>query len=228
MPATAWQTFDPLVGLAYTCRVVVDELLLGLFGGLQVTSSIPLVIAGWLLLAGLGTWWWCHSPHRLLLVLGLGTIFSSYLLIFSARAYFPYEAVQHSSRYHLLAMLGLAFILGGGPLVRLSRRTFVERHGGLLAVGLLTLLVASQLPQCHYLRQDPEQPAALRRIVEIDARCRAHRIDAATAGQALPPLPIAGCFGEEVDGRLLDGWYFLRGSSDPLPLSADEARRLLE
>jgi hypothetical protein len=33
---------------------------------------------------------------------------------------------------------------------------------------------------------------------------------------------------EEIDGRRLSGWDLLRGSSEPRPMTVEEARRLLE
>lgn len=92
---------------------------------------------------------------------------------------------------------------------------------------LLALLVASQLPRCTHLAQDPQQAADLRRIEEVDALCRRHRISADTARQVLPPFDIAGCYEREVNGRVLSGWDFLHGSDEPRPVSAAEARRLL-
>jgi hypothetical protein len=71
---------------------------------------------------------------------------------------------------------------------------------------------------------DPEreaQLAVLRRIEEVDARCRRHRIAADTARAALGWLDIPGCPVRE------NGWNLLRGSDDPLPRSVEEAHRLL-
>jgi hypothetical protein len=73
-------------------------------------------------------------------------------------------------------------------------------------------------------RDDPPctaQRAVLLRIDEMDARCRTHRIDRATARAALGTLHVPGSQPGD------NGWDFLRGSADPRPLTVDEARRLL-
>ena len=54
----------------------------------------------------------------------------------------------------------------------------------------------------------------------MDARCRAHHVDAATARAVLPKLSVP-------EGGDLNGWDLLRGSPDPRPTTPEEARALL-
>jgi hypothetical protein len=138
---TAVQAFQPFVGLEYSGRSFVDNLLLGLFGVYGVHCPVVLV---WFIVTGLagvaGLWCWV-SPQRRLMVLGLGFIVFGYVLVYSARATWTYDDNMNQpawSRYHLGPQLGLAlFVVGGlarwpqvfqpNPTGRLSRRqiTFV-------------------------------------------------------------------------------------------------------
>ncbi|HXG13455.1 MAG TPA: hypothetical protein VNK04_27095 [Gemmataceae bacterium] len=335
---TALEAFQPLTGLEYTGRSLVENLALGMFGLAGV--ELP----GWAILVGLGAltaagwWWWRGVPQRPLLVLGLGLILSSYLLVYSARADWGYAGMSQPnwSRYHLLPQLGLTlFLCGGLPhwLAAPSPPTPLPRNGGegrnpplsppgrekgetssplsplagsaplsalagsaplsalagsaplsplagsaplspakgergggegvdglsrrqarwlLLLIGLLFLInlprgVLAHWPaggmtpgeQLTMLWNDParwlawtwdnwwndpqraEQTAVLRRIEEIDARCRRHRIAADTAREALGWLSIPHCASTE------NAWLLLRGSDNPLPFTVDEARALL-
>jgi hypothetical protein len=154
--ATAWQTLNPLAGLAYTFRAVVDDLLPGALGIPGQDLPIPVVIAAWVMLAAAGAWWWWRAPHRRLLLLGLGLLFSNYWLIFSARAYLPYEDMHEPNRwllytrYHLFAQAGLALFICGGRLLQPATRApnsaadpRVIRAVGVAAVVLLGLVLAS-------------------------------------------------------------------------------------
>src|SRR5262249_62403677 len=80
--ATAWDTFKPLVGLAYSVRAVVDDLIPGVAGMNGPSCPVAALPGRVLLLAGLGVWWWWRAPHRRLLLLGLGFVFLRHLLIF--------------------------------------------------------------------------------------------------------------------------------------------------
>jgi hypothetical protein len=61
----------------------------------------------------------------------------------------------------------------------------------------------------------------LKRVELIDAACRMHGIDAATARAALGFLQFPASY------RGDNAWDFLRGSPAPRPMSVDEARTLL-
>jgi hypothetical protein len=229
LDASAWETFNPLVGLEYTLRTMVDDLIPGAIGFPKVTSPIPVVIAVWAVLLAAGVWWWRQAPHRALLVLGLGMIFASYEAIYTVRAYFSYEDVHDWGRYHLVPHLGLVLIVCGG----LPRRVVAwvnaasPRAIDLGAACLLGLLLLTQCPRAGALYYGAQQAADLERVAAVDARCREHHIDAATARQVLPAFEITGMSGV-IDGRPLSAWDLLRGSDDPRPMTVEEARRLLE
>jgi hypothetical protein len=227
---TAVEAFNPGVGLGYTGRSVVDNLLLGAAGVWSLEVPVRYVVV---LLAGLAlalAWWWRQAPRGGLILLGLGFLGGSYLLIYSARAAWPYAMMTQPamSRYHLLPQLGLALIVAGGLPGRDGRWFVLDRSGALTppqARGLALLVGACLLVQLpHGLGVYPlghsEQQAALREVEEMDARCRAHHIDAAAARAALPKLPVP-------EGGDLNGWGLLRGSPDPRPVTPEEARALL-
>ena len=66
-----------------------------------------------------------------------------------------------------------------------------------------------------------QQQSVLRQIEAMDERCRRGKVSRETARQALPRLEIPWCYERE------NGWDFLRGSSEPEAMTAEEARRLL-
>jgi hypothetical protein len=228
---TALQAADPRVGLVYTGRSVVDNLLLGIVGVWSFQVPVPLVVV---VLAGLALalfWWWRQAPRGRLILLGLGFIGGSYLLIYSARAAWRYEMMTQPvmCRYHLLPQLGLALAVAGGLPGRNGRwfaldesGTLTPRQGRGLALFVGACLLV-QLPHgmVVYHLEHAEQQAALRQVEEMDARCRAHHIDAATARAVLPRLEVWGA------GDGLNGWDLLRGSPDPRPTTPNEARALL-
>jgi hypothetical protein len=228
---TALEAFDPRVGLVFTGRSVVDNLLLGTFGVWSLSLPVRYAVV---LLAGLAlalAWWWRQAPRGRLILLGLGFVGGSYLLIYSARAAWPYEMMTQPvmCRYHLLPQLGLALVVAGGLPGRNGRWFTLDESGALTrrqARGLALLVGACLLVQLpHGLGVYPlghaEQQAALRRVEEVDARCREHHIDAATARAALPRLEVP------LAGDDLNGWGLLRGSPDPRPTTSDAARTLL-
>jgi hypothetical protein len=243
---TAVEAFDPLRGLMYTGRSLVENLILGVGGFYGV--PVPLVVLPFALgtLAAAAAWWWQRAPGRAFLILGLALIFGSYLLTYSARAHWNYEGQMNRpawSRYHLLPHLGLTlFVVGGLPRWRdhwglveggLSRQQVIK------IVGLMGVLLLLQLPRgivSHWsVLVLPEgvnirwqrpldslaQGEALDRIEQSDALCRRHQIGAATARAALGWLRVPHDCPTEDNGQ------FLRGSEDPRPLSVEEARRLL-
>jgi hypothetical protein len=138
------------------------------------------------------------------------------------------------TRYNLFPFLGLIFFVCGGlpgravslfhldPSGRLSGSQ-VRRLGFL--VGLLFLL-QFPLGLLGHLREDPDasrQVASLRRIEEIDDRCRAYGIAAGTAREALGRLeiPYSG------EPPRINGWDLLRGSRRPREWTVEEADILL-
>jgi hypothetical protein len=233
--ATATESIHPLVGMEYTCRALVDNLLLGQLGIPQVSEPIrmqaPLavVIVVVPLLLVLGGWWLWRAPHRRLGFLGLALIFSSYGLIYSARASWDYDFLVQVpfSRYHLFPHLGLVFLIIAGlkdPCTQGSGVSGLTRGQLRFLWMVLALCLAIHLPRglLVYYTHVPGQRIDLLEIERVDALCRKHRISAQTARQALPPLKIRASYTK------IDGYTFLRGSEDPLPTSVEEARRILK
>jgi hypothetical protein len=120
--------------------------------------------------------------------------------------------------------MGVVLVVCGGltgprdldPTGRLS-----PRHVRTLT-WLLVALLAVQLPRglAGSPAHGPEQLEVLRRVEEIDERCRAHHIAAADARAALGEFPLPGGNGESA-------WLLLRGSDDPRPISREKVRLLL-
>jgi hypothetical protein len=236
---TAIEAFHPLIGLQYTARSFVDNLLLGLVGvaGIAlpmwcITVILPVVIT-------LGVWWWRQASDHRLMLLGLGMIGSSYLLCYSARALWDYQQmVQPSfSRYHLLPHLGLVLFFCGGLPGRAGRWFTLDASGAItkrqrrLIYGLIGVCFLVQLPRgllcssptgLHQFAAEAEQQAVLRRIEDVDARCREFHIGADAARQALGKLDVPLAL------DTIDGWDFLIGSDDPRPLPPEEIKRLFE
>jgi len=128
------------------------------------------------------------------------------------------------------------FFCGGLPALE-SRRVTLEADGtptgrqcrflygligGCFLVQLPRGLLCSSPTGWRQSAQVREQQAVLRRIEEVDARCRQYHICAADARQALGRLNIP------LSLDVIDGWEFLIGSDDPHPLPPEEVRRLLE
>jgi hypothetical protein len=233
---TALESFKPLPGLKYTFWSVVENLLLGAVGVGSVNVPFGFAVAVWPLLLVAIVWWWRGAPAgRRLMLLGLGLIFGSYLLVYSARADWRYEGWMNQpmwSRYHLLPQLGLALFVAGG-LPRWAGRwglqgepVLTPRQTGAL-LGLVALLCVTQFPRVVWTEWGGEeeivrQQEVLRHIDQVDAQCRAHRVSRATARAALGRLSVPG------SGEREDGWEMLRGSPDPDPsITPEEARRLL-
>ena len=222
-------SFDPLIGLEYTLRSMVDDVIPGMIGIREITIPQRWV---WLCLGILVmafVWWWRIAPQRGLLLLGLGMIVGSYLLIFTARANKDYEDMHHWSRYQLYPHLGLVLIVCGG----LPRRWYPVSLAAIphcKAAVFLGVVVLVQLASPFYFHENTQQLKDIRRIEEVDARCRRFHIDAATARTVLPePFLISGCEKDQtVNGRTLSGWDFLRGSDDPQPVAVEDARRMLD
>jgi hypothetical protein len=222
---SAVEAFNPWKGVLYSARSLIDNLLLGVVGITHVEVPWPIQVVLLVILGGAAFWWWRRSSQPGLQWLGLGLIFGSYVLTYSARADWGYEGVMTRtawSRYHLLPHLGLVlFVMGGLP-----RDWFpVQPDPRWLrrASWVLGALFVVQLPRAVLgtPASDPEQTALLRRIEGMDERCREHHISAEQARQVLPPLDL-GRWASQVNG-----WEFLTGSSSPRVWTDDEVRRLL-
>ncbi len=229
---TAASSFDPLVGLLYTCRSLVDNLLLGVFGISGVACPVILVPVVLLLLVAAMAWWCWRTPAPRFVSLGTGLILLSYLLVYSARAHWYYDRVMYYTnwgRYHLLPQLGLALLVCSGLQGREKQWLVSDRGNGMtrrqvrFAAGLIAVLFLVQLPRgvignvCY----DPDQQVVLRRIEEVDAFCHAQRLSAQAARDVLGLLAVPGCNEDD------NGWDLLRGSTDSRPRSLAERRRLL-
>jgi hypothetical protein len=234
---TALDAFDPVTGLAYTARSLVENLALGTIGISGVSCPIWLVAASLavLVLAGIVLWkrsQWTVTSRRLAL-LGCGMIGLGYWLVYSARATWDYEGVMNQpvwGRYHLLPQLGLAMLVTA-VMPPLKDRWFSIDTGGsisgrqaLALAGIIGVLFLVQLPRGILAHRwyDPEpQQEVLRQIEEVDGRCREHHISANAAHSVLGWLRIPFC------GDRKNGWDLLRGSDTPQPITQEEVRRLL-
>ncbi len=247
------EAIDLRVGLVYTLRSVVDNLLLGVGGVSTVVVPKPGVVIV-LALAAAAVCWWCRrAPDWRLPLLGLGMIGSAYLLAYSARAKWEYESMTGWSRYHLLPQLGLALLIVGGlPAwqgirfdLRPDELTRRQARGLLLLVAVLFVV---QLPRAllgyfvplpgieRFARNDEErerlvearqtrsdQREVLRHLAETEDRLRAAGLDPAAAHNVLPRLAVPGA-----DVKHANGWELLRGHDGPCALPPEEVRRLLE
>jgi hypothetical protein len=229
---TALESFQPLVGLLYSARSLVDNLLPGVVGVGGFSFPLPLVtvLVPALLLAAV--WWWRRAPDRRLLLVGAGAVTAAYLLAYSARATWPYFQVRDWSRYQLFPQLGWTLFLCGG-LPRWNGRRFTLDPSGRLSrrqtwfvAALTVVLFGTQLPRCIIVPihgfSVPGQMAVLRHIEAVDARCRAEHIDRDTAREALGWLEVPGSTG------VRNGWDLLHGSAAPEPVGVEEARRRLK
>jgi hypothetical protein len=239
---TTLEAFHLLPGLENAGRSIVDNLFLGMFGvsGLRyLVCPEPWVFVVLALLAAAGIWWWRGVRQHRLLLLGLGCIFMSYVLVYSARSekgwYYLTDdgnGLHTWSRYHLFPQLGLAlFLVGGlprgeGHWLRLDPAGLLSWRQVAVLTGLVAVLFLSQLPRGligaeYWTRYYEEQQEVLRRIDVMDTRCRQFQIDRNTAVRALPVLDIPE------SGSRENGWLLLRGSSDPRPVPVEQARQLL-
>jgi hypothetical protein len=231
---TAWEAFHLLKGMEYTYRSLADNLFLGLAGICGVTLPLGLVFS---LLVGLvagAMWWWQRAPARRLLLLGLGFIFLSYVLVFSARSEWTYDGTMTGfafCRYHLLPQMGFAlFVCGGlpaadGHLMSLQTSGRLTPRQVKCLLGITCLLFVSQLPRCLAAppRYDPAQQVVLGRIEKLERLCIAKHIPGDLARKVLIParLEMPMCGDQE------NGWDLLRGCPDPWPTNPEDARRIL-
>ena len=234
---TALEAFEPVTGLIYTGRSLIDNLALGVVGISGVNCPIWLVALciATLLLSGLFCWRvvWTSVPTRRLVALGTGMIMLSYWLVYSARATWTYEGVMNQpiwGRYHLLPQLGLALLVTAALPRWNGRRFFLDPRGAIshrqaqALVALIGILFLIQLPRgllAHRWFDPVPQTEVLRQIEEVDARCRAQHISADAARSALGWLEIPFC------GNRKNGWDLLRGSDTPRELTPGEIERLL-
>jgi hypothetical protein len=196
---SALEAIQPKVGLEYTARSLVDNIIPGALGVSGVVCPTWLVPIGLLALTAAAVLWWQKAPRRRLVLLGLGCILCSYVLVYSARAAWDYEQMRGWTRYQLLPHLGLVFVITGG-LPRWQNRWDLRSSGVLLrgqATALLVLagvLWTCQVPRAVLMntwRADlrPAQQRALALIEQADARCRRHHIAGLTARCALEWKP---------------------------------------
>lgn len=235
---TAVQAFDLRIGLQYTAHALVDNLLLGQIGVTGIALPSWCVFAILSAVSLVGVWWWIQARDRRLMLLGLGLIFSTYLLCYSARALWDYERMVEPAfaRYHLLPQLGLVlffcgglpafegrwFTLDGSETIPVRQRRFLYRLIGIcFLIHLPRGFLCSSPTDWHQFAQVREQQTVLRRIEEVDARCRQYHIGAESARQALGRLDVP------LSLDVIDGWEFLIGSEEPRPLPPEEVKRLL-
>jgi hypothetical protein len=231
---TAIDAFNPLVGLGYTCRSLIDNLVLGQLGITWVCVPVWLVAILLPVLLVLLVRWVAPAHQWRLVALAAATILASYLLTYSARSRWDYvkdEFYSHSwNRYHLFPQLGLALLVAVGVQgwLKLSPDAVTPAQGRALLI-LLVCLTVVQLPRgigappkVWWEEWPAEQWAGFRRLAEVQARCRQHGISRAAALAALPPwldLPRGG--------DNFNAWQLLHGSSAPRDVSPEEVRRLL-
>jgi hypothetical protein len=235
---TALEAFHPLIGLQYTGRSLVDNLLLGLVGVAGIALPGWCIVVILLVVVALGIWWWRQASDHRLMLLGLGLIGSSYVLCYSARALWDYQLMVEPqfSRYHLLPHLGLVLFFCGGLSGRAGRWFILDAVGAItvrqqrMVYGLIVACFLVQLPRgliCssptdwHQFAEVRQQQAVLRRIEEVDSRCRKYHIAADAARQALGKLDVP------LSLDTIDGWEFLVGSDDPQSQPPEEIKRLL-
>jgi hypothetical protein len=225
---TAIAKFNLGVGAVSTCRSVVDNLLPGVCGVGGLGMSLPLP-AAFVVLAALvagGAWWWYWASERRLLLLGLGLIGCNYLLVYSARAFIPYEEMTkiNWTRYHLQPQLGLAlFVAGGLAFARRAGEDTLTRRQERAVTLLIAACFLVQLPRAVVGRfgPDPRQDQLLFHLEEVDSRCRILHIGADDARRALPPLDLSAWT------SAVNGWTFLWGSPYPQPQPPEVIRRVL-
>jgi len=216
---TTLQSLDPLTGAGMTARAVVDQLAVASVGVYRFAAPVPVVAVAFPVLLAVGVWWWRWAADRRLVVVGAGFILASDWLIYSARGEWSYaEELRDWSRYNVFPWFGLMLMIVGGLRWRAGPLTGRQ---ALIALGVAAVLFLVQLPRGTggTAWVDPGQPAVLRRLEEVDRACREHRISAAAAVRALPPLPT-----EYWERNALE---LIWGSAVPEPRPADEVRRRL-
>jgi hypothetical protein len=227
---TIFQATDIRAGLTSTVRALADNLVpgaLGVYNKWALPWPAVAVVLAVLIVAAFS--WWRVAPRRRLLLMGAVLILASDVLVYSTRAGWSYEFQTHRwTRYGVFPHLGLMFFVMGG-LPAFDGRWFKLSSGGALSrrqiaalATLIALSVACHLPRVLRAQEShPDQLAVLKRVELIDAACRMHGIDAATARAALGFLQFPASY------RGDNAWDFLRGSPAPRPMSVDEARTLL-
>jgi hypothetical protein len=236
---TALEAFNPIVGLGYTARSLIDNLALGQFGITRVCVPVWLVAILLPTLVGLFALYVWPAHQWRLVITGAATILAAYLLTYSARSRWDYvEAdffTHHWNRYHLFPQLGLSLIVAAGLPYWLPRLGTWLRPENSITPGqgravcvLIVCLTLIHLPRG--LLAPPkvweewvgEQWAGFARLAEVEARCHEHGISRAAALEALPPWhKFTGA------GEGFNAWLLLHGSPSPRELPPEEVRRLL-
>jgi hypothetical protein len=167
-----------LLGPLYTLRSLVDNLLLGFFGLYLITCPPWLVGVLLIALAAGVVVWWRLAPAPRLVLFGIAIILLNDVLAFGTRAsVFSYPELAIWSRYQLYPQVGLALIVCAG-LPRCGRLLTGQGTRDLTPAGrrvllvLAALLFAIHLPRGQVCYYDPQQHADLRRVEDLDARCR--------------------------------------------------------
>lgn len=227
---TALEAFAPGTGILYTCRSLVDNLLLGQIGltGISPPPGLAFVVLA-ILLVILGRWILPAGNLRLA-VLGGGLILAPYLLTYSARAAWDYSEsgfyTHVWNRYHLFPQLGVSLLVIAGLSGRLSetaRADFSTTWQRRLS-WLLVILLVLHLPRGILATPKVwEQWDAFSRLDRVDSRCREMGIDRKEAIAVLPPWT-----GFPGAAEKFNAWTLLQGSPNPRPVEPEEIRRLLE
>lgn len=214
------RALDPVVGAVSTARSVVDNLALGAVGVAGFTCPPVVAAAVFAGVVGGVTWWWRRAPRRDLVVLGLAFVVLHFGLIYTARAVWPYDTVLRGwSRYNLFPWLGVVLALSGG-LRRPAGGT--EALGGTEARRLLLLVLALTLINLpRGILGTPirpaDQPAVLRRVEDMDRKCRGAGVPSVVACRVLDPLPAPGDEG-------FDAYLLMWGGSGTTDMPDGEAR----
>ena len=220
---SAIQAFSFTSAVENTGRALVDSVLLGSLGVFHCPMPGAIVIAGLVFLAIVWVWRWNRAGDRRLMILGMAFILFNYLLIFGARANWPYaEQLSTWTRYNVFPQLGIAFVVSGA----LGPRGTMPASGlsipQIRAIKILILfLFVSQCPRGWFNGPMPlpKQMEILRKVESMDRRCIEHHISADDARRILPA--------EIVPYSDYNCWLFLRGSPMPRAMNDVELNRIL-
>jgi hypothetical protein len=219
------EALDPGAAVVTTARSVVDNLALGAVGVARFTCP-PVLTAVLLVLVAVGVlWWWRRAPRRDLVLLGGACVVLHYGLVYAARGAWPYDTIlRFWSRYNLFPWLGVVLAVAGGlrrPVASAASPGLTKREAWWIA-GLIVVLMLVQLHRgiVGTPLPEPDQAEVLRKVDEVDAKCRAGGVSREAARRVLEPLPAPG-------DRSFDAYRVLRGGVEPVGLSDAEVRERL-